>query len=76
MKASNTLQWVRLIVLVAWGVSSVILIACEENPGDDPMPIIQFVLIKVIGLCSFTCCIIVGKRLERKGMLPEMEDID
>lgn len=72
----NTFNWVRLIVIMVWALLSFILLAGEEAPDAEPMSMGQFILIKVVGVVSLLSCVLVGKFLNRKGLLPNMEDVD
>lgn len=65
-------KYIRLYSIGLWGVVSFIYIAGE--PIDENMPIGDFCLLKMLGFVSLGLCMLVGKRLNKAGRLPEMED--
>ena len=54
-----------------WGIASLIYLSGE--PIDD-MALGKFCLLKGIGLASLGLCCLVGKVLNKAGLLPEMKD--
>lgn len=65
-------KYIRLYSIGLWGVLSFIYIAGE--PIDENMPIGDFCLLKMLGFVSLGLCMLVGKRLNKAGKLPDMED--
>lgn len=65
-------KYIRLYAIGLWGVISFIYIAGE--PIDEIMPIGEFCLLKLLGFASLGLCMLVGKRLNKAGKLPDMED--
>ena len=71
------LQWGLMTVLGLWGMVSFMVLAGEEAP-DVCMTLGDFFLIKALAITSFSGCILCGKWLSKKGLLPEIniqEDI-
>ena len=66
-----TKQWVILGALVIWGMMSFVLLAGEPAEGTS---LGKFFLIKVLALISSGACIWVGKVLNSKGLLPNVEE--
>jgi hypothetical protein len=62
----------RLYAIATWGILSLFYIAGE--PIDDNMPIGTFILLKLIGFASLGLCLLVGKRLDKAGLLPDMDN--
>ena len=52
------------ILISAWGILSLLYLMCEIDGS-----LIEFVLLKTIGVISFIACIAVAKKLEKKGIL-------
>lgn len=65
------LKYIRLYAIGLWGILSFIWLSGE--PIDD-MALGKFYLLKGIGLASLGLCCLVGKRLDKAGLLPDMED--
>lgn len=63
---------IRLYAVGTWGILSLLYIAGE--PIDDSMSIGEFFLLKMLGLASLGLCALVGKRLDKAGLLPEIKD--
>ena len=61
----------RLYAIGLWGILSIIWLSGE--PIDD-MALGKFCLLKGIGLASLGLCCLVGKRLDKAGLLPDMDD--
>lgn len=72
-KATVT-QRVALTIMLLWGFASFLVMAGEESPSDPPMTLGKFLLIKGVALASFSLCLLVGKYLNRKGLLPDVKD--
>lgn len=71
---SKAVQWTVFWLLGIWGGLSFIFLAVEEDP-NNPMPICDFFLIKIIAFASLLLCLYVGKKLHRAGYLPkELEE--
>ena len=65
-------KYIRLYAIGFWGMLSFIYIAGE--PIDDNMAIGEFFLLKMLGIASLGLCALIGKRLDKAGLLPEMKD--
>lgn len=61
-----------LYALCLWGVLSILYIGGE--PIDENMLFDTFCILKLIGLVSLGLCFYVGVRLDRAGILPDMDD--
>lgn len=64
-------KYICLYAIGLWGILSIIWLSGE--PIDD-MALGKFCLLKGIGLASLGLCCLVGKVLNKAGLLPEMED--
>ena len=64
-------KYTRLYAIGLWGILSIIWLSGE--PIDD-MALGKFCLLKGIGLASLGLCCLVGKRLDKAGLLPDMDD--
>lgn len=64
-------KYICLYAIGLWGILSIIWLSGE--PIDD-MALGKFCLLKGIGLASLGLCCLVGKRLDKAGLLPEMKD--
>lgn len=67
-------QWARLTALVLVGFASFLVLAGEDAPNDPPTPLGKFLLIKGTALLVFGLCFLAGKYLNRKGLLPDVEE--
>ena len=65
------IQWGLMTVLGLWGMVSFMVLAGEEAP-DVCMTLGDFFLIKALAITSFSGCILCGKWLSKKGLLPEI----
>lgn len=65
------IQWGLMTVLGFWGTLSFMVLAGEEAP-DVCMSLGDFFQIKALALTSFAGCILCGKWLYKKGLLPEI----
>lgn len=63
-------QWALLSALCVIGTISFMILASDEDPMN-PMPIAQFFVLKMAALGVIALCVWIGKRLHRKGYLPE-----
>ena len=61
-------KYTRLYAIGLWGILSIIWLSGE--PIDD-MALGKFCLLKGIGLASLGLCCLVGKRLDKAGLLPD-----
>jgi hypothetical protein len=64
-------KYARLYAIGLWGFLSIIWLAGE--PIDD-MTLGKFCLLKGIGLASLGLCCLTGKRLDKAGLLSDMDD--
>lgn len=62
---------IRLYAIGFWGIASILYIAGE--PIED-IAFGKFMLLKSIGLVSLGLCCLVGKYLDKAGLLPELKD--
>ena len=65
------IQWGLMTVLGLWGMVSFMVLAGEEAP-EVSMTLGDFFLIKALAITSFSGCILCGKWLSKKGLLPEI----
>lgn len=65
------IQWGLMTVLGVWGMVSFMVLAGEEAP-DTCMSLGDFILIKALAVTSLAGCILCGKWLYKKGLLPEI----
>ena len=71
MKTKKSIkQWAIMTLLAFWGMGSFLALSGESI---EPVPTREYYYSKVIALASFTLCIIVGKFLYKKGLLPDLE---
>jgi len=59
-----------MTLLAFWGMGSFLALSGESI---EPVPTREFYLTKAIALASFVLCIIVGRLLYKKGLLPDLE---
>ena len=50
-------------LISTWGILSLLYLMCEIDGS-----LIEFFLLKLIGVISFISCIVVAKKLEKKGL--------
>ena len=71
---SNTMkkfsQWALFYALCFTGTIAFIVLAMEENPMN-PIPFCTLLIIKVLAMIIFIICVFVGKKLHKRGYLPE-----
>lgn len=65
------IQWGIMGVLSLWGVISFMFLAGEETP-EAHLTIGDFILIKAVAITSFAGCILCGKWLYKRGLLPKI----
>lgn len=65
-------QWSLLTVLSCWGMLAFIFLCGEDNP-DMPISLALFLFIKVSALLNLVACYQVGKWLNKRGWLPDLE---
>lgn len=65
------IQWGFMTVLCLWGMVSFLVLAGEEAP-EAHLTLGDFILIKALAFASFAGCLLCGKWLFRKGLLPEI----
>ena len=68
-------QYSVLAALMLWGLISFMVLAGDENPMN-PMPWGEFFLIKTAALVSLALCVLTGKALNKKGLLPDVDEDD
>lgn len=66
-------QWACVTALSCIGFIGFIMIAGEDDI-NNPMPLLKWLVIKVIGFALFILCFKIGKALDKKGLLPECKD--
>lgn len=66
-------KWVIFATLGLWALFSLLVIGCET---DDDMSVVDDFLIRLCALVSFCVCLLVGRRCDRKGLLPDIKDED
>lgn len=62
-----------LQALGIWGILSIIVLAGEDIPGE-PMSDAKFYGTKIAAIVSFALCLLTGRYLNRKGMLPDVKE--
>ena len=67
-------QWTILTMLFLWGLVSFLFLISEETPGT-PIPIGKFIIFKGLALASLVSCVLVGRWLHRKGILPDVKEV-
>ncbi len=72
MKRKRIIQNVLLQLLAIWGIASILVCAEEDIPGQ-PMGDALFFDSKTIGIVSFGLCLLTGRYLKGKGLLPDVE---
>lgn len=66
-------QWACMTTLFLVGFTGFVMMAGEDDI-NNPMPLLKWFVIKVIGLALFIACFKIGKVLDKKGLLPEYKD--
>jgi len=64
-------KYARMYAIGLWGILSILWLSGE--PIDD-MSLGKFCLLKGGGLVSLGLCCLVGKRLDKAGLLPDLND--
>lgn len=73
MRKKKIIQWSIMTALCVWGFIAFMILAGEESPTSN-LTLGQFLFIKIGALGHLALCIIIGKWLNKKGLLPEMKD--
>ncbi len=68
---NRVVKWALLFALSIWGCISAMMLAGDENPLE-PMPLSQFILIKLCAAVSLYLCYLTGKWLYKSGYLPDI----
>lgn len=66
-------QWAVFSALCLVGFVAFMVVAGDEDPMN-PMPFARFFVLKMAALGVIALCVWIGKRLYRKGYLPEYLD--
>lgn len=66
------IQWTLMSVLTAIGLLALLVLMGEESEGVSA----QFVACKAVALAVLEACLLIGKALHRKGLLPSELDED
>lgn len=69
----SVIQHVILFALFSVGFFAFMLLAGDDDPSN-PLPIEQWLGIKLAAAVVIYACIKLGKFLDSKGLLPEMDD--
>lgn len=69
------IQWGILSALFIIGFMAFFVLAGDDNPYD-PMPLFKFFILKVSALAVLGCCVWIGKKCDKKGLLPNFKDDD
>lgn len=72
--AKKIKQWVVLAVLFMFGFASFLVLLSKDAATEAPTPIGKFIAVKVGALVALGLCVLAGKYLNRKGLLPEVEE--
>ena len=73
-QVSKAIQWGILTLLMLVGFAAFLVMAGEDAPNDPPTPLGEFLLVKGIALAVFGLCVLAGKYLNRKGLLPDVKE--
>lgn len=68
-------QWVVLNALVFVGFIGFIILAGEEAP-NAPLSLVHWLLLKGFGIAIIVTCWLVGRILNAKGYLPNLDDME
>lgn len=66
-------QWTALSTICLVGFFAFMLLAGDEDPMN-PIPLSEWLVIKISSFVVLTLCILIGKWLHRTGCLPECLD--
>lgn len=72
-KKRKIIQQVNLYTLFSVGFIAFLVLAVEEDP-HNPISFVDFCLIKGAALAVLLGCLGVGKYLDRRGLLPDLND--
>lgn len=61
--------WLTLVVVIA--LIGFILVTGEDDI-NNPMPLLNWIILKALGVAIFGGSIFLGNRLRKKNLLPEM----
>lgn len=70
MKKSQFIKWALFIALSVWGMFSFLVVIGDDSPYN-PLPLVQFFLMKIGGLASLYFTVCLGIRLYDMGLLPD-----
>ena len=73
MKKTGIKQWVILTVLIVWAMASFIALIAEAAP-DCNVSFRDMLTLKGLAVLSFALCVLAGKWLDKKGLLPETNE--
>lgn len=69
----KVIQWSVFSTLSCVGFLSLMVMAGDDDP-QNPLPFGRWLTIKLCALAVFYLCIILGKYLNRKGLIPEIDE--
>lgn len=69
----SVIQHVILYFLFAIGFFAFLFLAGDDDPSN-PLPIGQWFGIKLVAAAVIFVCVKVGKYLDSKGLMPDMDD--
>lgn len=69
------IQWGIYITLSVIGILAFFVLAGDEDP-INPIPIGQFIAVKAGAISVIGGCIWLGKKCDKKGLLPDIKDDD
>lgn len=72
---TRTKQNLRQNMLFIWGCISFLILAGDDTPGH-PMSNLEFFGSKLIALISLWLCFHTGRKFNKKGLLPEINEED
>lgn len=75
MKTTKAIQWTVFSVLFTVGFLAFMVLAGEDDPSN-PLPIGEWFLIKLSAMAVIGLCVLVGKWLNAKGLIPEISEED
>lgn len=71
MKKLQFIKWALFIALSVWGAFSFLVIIGEDTP-TNPLPLAQFIFMKIGGIASLYFTARLGIRLHDMGLLPDV----
>lgn len=72
---TKILQNTLMGLILVWGFLSFLVLCGEDIPGQ-PMSNLQFFGSKGLAFASLGLCYLAGRKLNRMGLLPDMEEDD